>query len=128
MFKLFAYGLLKSGHQFFDETLKPALISKHAAKTAGELYYLPNHGFPAMTEGKHEVFGELLEIRDDKLLKTVDAFEEYDMENPDASMYSRKEIEVMLVDGSKEKTYAYLMAKEVILRYGGWLVEDGRYK
>lgn len=128
MFRLFAYGLLKSGHHFFEEKLKPALVSTIEAAASGEIYYLPNHGFPAMTGGKEPVYGELLELKDDALLAETDAYEECFPDDPESSLYTRKEIEVLTKEGKKEKCFAYVMTREKIVRAGGWRIESGRFK
>jgi gamma-glutamylcyclotransferase (GGCT)/AIG2-like uncharacterized protein YtfP len=128
MLKLFAYGLLKSGHAFFEEQLKPHIVSTTEAAVQGEIYYLPNHGFPAMMEGSGTVYGELLVFKDDSILAEIDAYEDYFPADPERSAYIRKEIEVTTKDGKKEKAFAYLMTREKIIRAGGWKIESGRYK
>ena len=128
MFKLFAYGLLKSGHHFFEEKIQPSLVSSLEATAVGDIYYLPNHGFPAMTEGKGTVHGELLEIKDDALLAEIDAYEDYFPNDTESSLYIRKAVEVTTKEGKKEKAYTYFMTIEKIVRAGGWRIESGRFK
>ncbi len=125
--KLFVYGLLKSGSIFYDTHLKSKVVEKHKAFTKANLYYLPNFSCPAICYGDGIVEGELLVFNDPGILKITDEFEEYYENSPDSSLFKRTKIEIFYENKEKDISFAYIMSKNDILKYGGMKIEKGSF-
>jgi gamma-glutamylcyclotransferase (GGCT)/AIG2-like uncharacterized protein YtfP len=123
--KLFVYGLLKSSYPFYELNLKSKVIKKLKATTKGDLYFLPNHGCPALCEGNGTVEGEVLFFENSEILKITDEFEEYYENSPETSIFKRVKISVTYEDGTKDESFVYTMDKNDILKYGGMKIEKG---
>ena len=88
---IFVYGTLMTGLQ-----RQRALSRSHFlgnGSIAGELYDLGR--FPALIKGSSKVFGELYDISE-LTLSHLDQIESYDSENPEGSLYIRREVEFYL--------------------------------
>jgi len=97
--KIFVYGTLMKGLQRARALSRSQFIAH--ATTTGELYDLGR--FPALIAGHEKVLGEVYEISE-QILHRLDQIESYDPENPEKSLYIRKEIAVYLDSNSHPVT------------------------
>lgn len=116
--KLFAYGLLKSGQDFFNEHLKDKAVLIKKGYVLGELYMLPE-GYPAISEGSERIEGEFMIFKDSGILRLTDEFEEYDDFFPDKSLYIRKDTMVYFEDKTRDHAWIYVMRKDRIAAMKG---------
>lgn len=79
----------------------------------GELHDLGE--FPALTNGKRRpVSGALFALPDDPdALRKLDAYEEFDPQNPTTSLFRRRRRLVTLQDGSKQRHWVYVYNREL---------------
>lgn len=104
---LFVYGTLKRG-QLNHVLVAPYTLSVEPARARGRLYDLGL--YPALVEGDGLVEGELLHLRRSdlrKVLALLDRLEGYVPEEPSASMYVRRVVEVIVWDGEPREAYTY---------------------
>ena len=122
--KLFAYGLLKSGSDFFNEHLKDKAVIVKKGYVLGELYMLPE-GYHALCEGTDRIEGEFMIFKDSSVLRLTDEFEDYDEFFPDKSMYIRKDTMVYFNDKTRDHAWIYVMRKDKItVLKGKRLIKD----
>ncbi|MCF6464782.1 gamma-glutamylcyclotransferase family protein [Clostridium sp. Cult2] len=109
--KLFVYGTLMKGYRNYKKYFEKAnVINIRKAYTKGVLYHLNKKDCPALVEGNEKVWGQLIEFNDDEnltFLKELDDMEKY-FENSNEVMYERKEVNVFMENGEREKAYAYI--------------------
>jgi gamma-glutamylcyclotransferase (GGCT)/AIG2-like uncharacterized protein YtfP len=86
--KVFVYGTLMTGMKN-HYLVEPYVKSVKPARVAGVLYDLP-YGYPAMTTGNMEVFGELMELANiTEALKVLDRLEDYRGPGEAGNLYDR---------------------------------------
>jgi gamma-glutamylcyclotransferase (GGCT)/AIG2-like uncharacterized protein YtfP len=118
--RLFVYGLLRPG--FEGAELLGTARSLGAATTQGLLYDLG--GFPGLVAGDGRVQGELCEVAADRL-PAIDAFEDYDPDDPAGSLYIRRTVTVWLA-GTTEALDAAAYCYNRCPPPAGWIA-DGDY-
>ena len=115
MVKLFTYGTLKKGfhnHKFIKDSLFLGFYSlpKH------DMYLYVYYGFPYITKGNGDVFGELYEVADEEMFY-VDKLE---------GGYDKKETTVVsLKDGTKEHAVVYYMEQPEVFKIETGIFEGG---
>ena len=82
--RIFVYGLLRPG--FRGASLLGDARSLGAATTSGLVYDLG--GYPGLVDGDGVVHAEICEVGS-RQLPALDAFEDYDPQDPAASLYRR---------------------------------------
>jgi len=95
MKKLFVYGSLREGSFNYQKALTGKVISREMGKTIGNLFHLENKGYPALVQGNNEIFGEIITIESEEILKTIDSIEHYNTEDYIKCEYLRKPIKVV---------------------------------
>jgi putative glutamine amidotransferase len=125
---LFVYGTLRPGHA-------PASVAAYVdgcaclgtGCTGGRLYDLrsyPGAVVDAACVGK--IYGELLELPDEKTLRRLDAYEGYDPRDPHGGLFVRTECEVTLDTDPPRivRAWVYVYNRDV---GGARLIPEGRY-
>lgn len=116
MQRIFVYGTLKQGFGSHDRIFGGYDIKITPAFTYGRLYDLG--WYPAMTEGKEKVFGELIEFDNPEILKKVDYLEGYRGINHPHNYYERRMVDVFVGD-DMVKAWVYILSEEQVKRYDG---------
>lgn len=126
--KVFVYGTLKPGEVNYHYYCEGKAKIQTPAYTFGNLYSLPL-GYPAMTEGKHQVWGVLFEFDDFKVLKSLDRLEDYQSQRAsNLNLYYRSLTQVYSFDDLPiARAWAYYMKLERVLQYGGTEVTSGNW-
>ena len=123
--KVFVYGTLKPGEANYQHYCR-GIKTQISAYTLGNLYALP-FGYPAMTEGKNQVRGFLLEFSDSKVLSSLDRLEDYQEQR--ASHLNQYYRSLTLVYGLDHRpitqAWAYYMKSDRVRQYGGIEVVSG---
>lgn len=105
---LFVYGTLMRG-ECAHFRVAPAVRSVEAAWTTGHLVRLPE-GYPALIPGlNRRVHGELLELDRDATFDEVDAYEGFDPDHPEASLFVREMRGVTCATGRPLRAWCYVM-------------------
>lgn len=123
MEKVFVYGSLRRGFLNHDKVLKNKVKHVEGGYAEGSLYHLPA-GYPAIIEGKQEVYGEVFTIRQAKTIKSLDLLEGYLGEGQN-NLYERKKMKVRLEDGTVEDCWVYVHANKEYVKRVGVAVEHG---
>lgn len=123
---LFVYGSLMKGMVHHNKIA--AMVTEIKPATCqGVLYRLPV-GYPAMVEGETSVKGELVTLDNFKeLIKIIDEFEGYSMQNPEKSLYIRAEKQVLVDDGSSVAADVYFL-NPAKLPKDAKVIESGDYR
>jgi len=121
MHRLFVYGSLKFGENNHDRIFGGFDIKITPAFTLGKLYDLG--WYPAMTEGKEKVYGELFEFDNPEILKRVDYLEGFRGVNHPHNYYERCMVDVF-VDDKSVKAWVYSMGEERVKNNNGVVVEN----
>jgi gamma-glutamylcyclotransferase (GGCT)/AIG2-like uncharacterized protein YtfP len=95
MKKIFVYGSLRKGSFNYKKVLEGHILDRNMGRTIGNLFHLENKGYPALVQGDTEVIGEIITLKSKKLLKEIDAVENYDSLDYQTCEYLRKPIKVM---------------------------------
>ena len=122
MSKLLVYGTLKRGFSNHNRIFSGYDIKITPAWTYGELYDLGY--FPALTEGDHKVYGELVEFDDDKLLEELDRLEGFLQEDSKANFYDRIERSIHCENGEL-KAWVYVLNPNRCHRHTTQLIRSG---
>jgi gamma-glutamylcyclotransferase (GGCT)/AIG2-like uncharacterized protein YtfP len=127
----FFYGTLRRGYPNFKKYASDALTIQEA-RTLGELYYLPEQGYPALLSGSTGyVYGEAMTFPDpQKALKRFDKLEEYWENNPAKSYYLRilKDVEILGTTKSIEAwCYVFPESRRGELERTGIKIPDGHW-
>lgn len=107
---MFVYGTLMEGYRNYKKYLEGHVISARGAYVYGKMYHLDNEDCPAIVEGDCKVYGQVLEVEDDKdntIQKAVDDLEHY-FAGCDEMMYDRVMKSVYYEDGSSEELGVYV--------------------
>ncbi len=118
MNNLFVYGTLRKGRL---EAIVPEISGLLTIKTRGyvkgKLFDAGN--YPAATpngNANQKVYGEVVEIEPAKLvyvLSILDEYEEFDVNNPSASLFIRDIVNVKDAKGRQIKSWIYWYNKDV---------------
>ncbi|MBI1180881.1 MAG: gamma-glutamylcyclotransferase [Alphaproteobacteria bacterium] len=88
------YGLLRPGHGPFERMdLGAALEPAGPCLIRGMLHDLGP--YPGLRPGDGTVRGQLYRIRDGRVLRRLDAFEDYDPRRPRRSLYLRRPVRLL---------------------------------
>lgn len=131
---LFVYGSLREGFFNYDKYLLGKVSKNIDAKlTDMRLYHMPYKGYPAITHGEDEVFGEIIVIDEDQYEDTMEAMDEMEgfiSENNPENEYHKVILEVEnLETNEKEKCFVYFYNKDkdehfeegsVYIPHGDW--------
>ena len=123
--KVFVYGTLKPGEINYQHYCRGE-VARIPAYTLGNLYALP-FGYPAMTVGKNQVRGFLLEFSDRQVLSSLDLLEDYQEQRVvELNLYYRCLTPIYSLDGREiARAWAYYMTRDRILQYRGTKVTSG---
>lgn len=108
---LFVYGTLRPG----DAPEEIASIVKHfrrlgSAHVRGRLYDLGE--FPGAVpdpSSRTMIYGELVALPpDERILEALDRYEEFDPLAPKKSLFVRKKVKVLMVNGSRREGWIYV--------------------
>lgn len=124
--KVFVYGTLKPGEANYQHYCESKVKTQTPAYTLGNLYALP-FGYPAMTVGKNQVRGVLLEFSDSNVLSSLDRLEDYQEQRAsNLNEYYRSLTSVYgLDDRPITQAWAYYMKSDRVRQYGGTEVVSG---
>ena len=87
MEKVFVYGSLRTDFWNYDKVLKNRVRQVEKGQIKGDLYHLPA-GYPAVILGEGTVYGEVITLSQDKILKSLDLLEGY-MGEGEENLYVR---------------------------------------
>ena len=127
--KVFVYGTLKPKEYNYQAYCVGRVIEETKAYTWGEIYHLPDLGYPGMTEGNNRVYGFLLTFADDSILSALDRLETYDpVRSPEDNEYQRLIVTAYRPSGeSLGEAWAYFMTKAKVKKLGGILLPAGSW-
>jgi gamma-glutamylcyclotransferase (GGCT)/AIG2-like uncharacterized protein YtfP len=126
--RVFVYGTLKPGGDNFDRYCRDRVVKIDRAKIRGDLYDLPDEGYPAVTGGDGWVEGFVLSFGDDRILVDLDELEEYAIDRTAAdNIYDRRLVTAYYPDGStlKQEVWVYVMSIERIRQFQGVSIAGG---
>ncbi|NEP16344.1 MAG: gamma-glutamylcyclotransferase [Leptolyngbya sp. SIO4C1] len=129
MLEVFVYGTLKPGGYYHQQYCAPYLTEAIPALVKGQLYHLPQAGYPGMTLGDDWVQGYLLRFVERQVLAGLDALEDYQPGRPAAmNEYVRSQIQVF--DSQQQPlawAWAYFMSAERVRQHQGRYLADGHW-
>ncbi len=126
MKRVFVYGTLMKGygnHRVFLEG-KARQCGRGIIK--GELFHLPE-GYPGLLKGEGPVRGEVYEIRDENVLKSLDGLEGYE-EGGSGNLYERARETVTMEGEETLECWVYYYRDGDYARSRGVFVENGDWK
>lgn len=125
---LFVYGTLLPGMENHDRFIKSHNPKVYKARAKGTMYYLPEDGYPVVSEGDGEIQGVLFETRDlAVILPEIDEIEKYTgVESQNLLIREIKDVEI-IETGQKVKAHMYLWppSKEKWLKENAVIIPDG---
>lgn len=142
LLKVFVYGTLKPGEQYYDRYCAGKVIQQQQAMAYGELFDFPQLGYPAMTTGSSRVYGVVLTFADASSLEQLDELEDYQPNRPpEQNEYIRVPIETFSPDISDHSNsldhpsddqslgwaWVYLMERRQAEQLGGVRVPQGNW-
>ncbi|MBU3812124.1 MAG: gamma-glutamylcyclotransferase [Candidatus Niameybacter stercoravium] len=128
MEKVFVYGSLRTDFWNYDKVLKNRVRQVEKGKIKGDLYHLPA-GYPAVIPGEGTVYGEVVTLSQDKILKSLDLLEGYMGEGEgEENLYVRVKQKVHLEDGSQQMCWAYIYVDEKAAKKEGKYIPYGDWK
>jgi gamma-glutamylcyclotransferase (GGCT)/AIG2-like uncharacterized protein YtfP len=124
---VFVYGTLKPGEANFDRYCASRIIAIEPAYINGDLYELPQEGYPAISNGDGKVYGFILAFDDPNMLTELDELEEYYPHQPLAeNIYSRQLVAAYTSeDNDSIPAWVYLMTIDRIQQFGGIHLPNG---
>jgi gamma-glutamylcyclotransferase (GGCT)/AIG2-like uncharacterized protein YtfP len=136
--KVFVYGTLKPGEENYPRYCEGKVKNSQRAFTLGKLFDLPQ-GYPAMTQGKNQVYGYLLEFDDGEVLSSLDELEDYHPAKTESeNLYQRVKQEMFALENGSEKlpqkntslglAWVYIMLESRVEKMQGKLIPDGWWK
>ena len=117
--KIFVYGTLMTGFENYKKYLDGNICSIEHGITRGRLYHLPE-GYPALVDGQDIIKGEIIEIKESKILEDIDFLEEYKGEGEE-NLYNRVEVKVKSEEGEDFLCWTYFYVNK------NYAESDGRY-
>jgi len=117
--KFFVYGTLKVNGHFASQLNHLRTKVTQASINNFDLFGVVHKKngtplFPAAVKGTGKIEGEIHEFNNtEDALSIMDSIEGYDDRDLKNSLYLRKEVEVSLKDGSKEKVFIYLFNRKI---------------
>src|ERR1051325_4173936 len=108
---LFLYGTLREGAAGKETTKVIKKLQRIGrASIRGRLYDFGAYPGAIIDRfASTSVHGEVVELpEDEKVLKVLDRYEEFDSANPDKSLFVRKKVNAKLSDGQLLKTWMYV--------------------
>lgn len=125
---LFTYGTLLPGMENYDRFIKPHNPAVYQAKARGIMYYLPEDGYPVVSDGDGEIKGVVFETRDMAvILPEIDEIEKYTgVESQNLLIREIRDVEI-IETGKRIKAHMYLWppSKEKWLKENGVVIPDG---
>jgi gamma-glutamylcyclotransferase (GGCT)/AIG2-like uncharacterized protein YtfP len=124
--QFFVYGSMTEGLVHFEK-IKEFVTASKPARARGKAYRL-QVGFPVFVEnGADFVPGSLLDLKANSLLINIlDEFHGFNQDEPEKSLYFRKEVDVE-VDGNLQKAWSYtlnptkLPKSATVIEGGDWV-------
>lgn len=107
---VFVYGTLRPGQKNYPRYLRGRTRRERSATISGQLYFVEDGGYPYLTPGRGEVFGDLMELcpsRCEEVLREVDRLEDYDPLDEEHSVYLRRKTEADLGNGERVTAWVY---------------------
>lgn len=126
MEKVFVYGSLRTDFWNYDKVLKNRVRQVEKGQIKGDLYHLPA-GYPAVILGEGTVYGEVITLSQDKILKSLDLLEGY-MGEGEENLYVRVKQKVHLEDGSQKMCWVYIYVDEKVAKKEGKYIPHGDWK
>lgn len=126
-FKMFAYGSLSQGMVHYSK-ISEFVTAAMPARIRGRAYRL-KVGFPVVTDEAEDIVpGQLLTIQANSLLLTLlDEFHGFRAEDPEKSLFFRREVDVLTQDGGGQKAWVYL-ANPKKISLGAKVIADGDWQ
>lgn len=123
---LFAYGTLLDG-------VRPAAIARAAERLAalgpatvrGRLYDLGEYPGLVLDAAASEVHGTILAVPDDGVLAALDAYEGFEPDRPDRSLFVRRGVTATLLEGRALDCLVYVYNRDPA---GAPVIASGRYR
>ena len=84
-------------------------------------------GYPAVILGEGTVYGEVITLSQDKILKSLDLLEGY-MGEGEENLYVRVKQKVHLEDGSQQMCWVYIYVDEKVAKKEGKYIPHGDWK
>lgn len=115
--RFFFYGTLLDGSDNpVARSIHAKLVAEGPATLRGSLHAIahPDGWFPAFLRGEGEIHGALYRATGSFTqadLERMDAYEDYDPAQPEASLYRREEVEAVTRDGAPVRAQVYLFAQ-----------------
>jgi gamma-glutamylcyclotransferase (GGCT)/AIG2-like uncharacterized protein YtfP len=119
---VFVYGTLRLGCGA-NGLMRGAEWLRTCELRDATIYHLG--GFPGLKfEDGSSVVGDLYQINDRRMLESLDRYEGYHQDDPERSLYIRREVEV---DGERAYTYEYngTPRQEARIASGDWRQQAG---
>lgn len=132
MIPIFVYGTLREGLYNYDRILKGKTESIVDA-TIDEYDMLDLGSFPGIISGSNTIVGEVMNIKPNYYLQTLqllDRLEGYNPSQKSKSLYHREIKKVKLVDGKEIDAYVYVYNTKQGINFnevssGDWMVRKG---
>ncbi|NJK28417.1 MAG: gamma-glutamylcyclotransferase [Coleofasciculaceae cyanobacterium SM2_3_26] len=130
MLKVFVYGTLKPGKPNYCRYCEGKIIGLREATARGQLFYLPQLGYPAMMRGEGSVRGVVLHFEDAAILRVLDELEDFKPDRPpEENEYNRTKVEVFdLTKRPLGWVWTYTMFPEKIHELGGVPLVSGEWE
>ena len=125
--KVFVYGTLKPGECNYPRYCAGKVVEEKKAIAYGQIFHLPNFGYPAMTLGEDKVEGYLLTFANPDVIYHLDSLENYDEgRSRSKNLYDRQQIEVYDLEGrSLGLAWAYFMTTAQVTGFDGVSLPSG---
>ena len=123
--KLFVYGTLNTPSNKFSKILKESSISLGEGEIEGRLYDIGNYPGVIEDSSGHLVKGEIYRLKNLKVLKDLDNYEDFDSKNPTNSLFIRKALIVIDKKGKTHRAWVYLYNKSMDAKK---IIKHGDYK
>jgi len=118
--EIFVYGTLMQGLQRASALQGSRFLGEGTIQAS--LYDLGS--YPGIAEGSDRVSGEVYEI-DDATLQVLDAIEGYDKDEPESSLYYRKQVTAIMNNNAPQQVETYYYSLSI---KNGLLIKAGDYR
>lgn len=132
---VFVYGTLKPGERNHAAYCLPGLYSQRSAQVPGQLFHLPQQGYPGLVDGPGWVQGVWLRWREPRSLMVqrlalLDDLEDYDPRwagNPQGRNFYDRQWRGVYTTAGQFLTYAwvYVLGRDRVRALGGMLLPAG---